>query len=81
MRKVGSIRDRGLFSRPFVASEDRDRHLFILVSLKSSQSLTSNVARIRRPFVALEPVSDVKDENAQTLWSKNRDRQLFPQVT
>ena len=25
MRKVGSIRDRGLFSRPFVASENRDR--------------------------------------------------------
>jgi len=31
--------------RPFVASENRDRHLFVLGSLKSSQSLTSNVAR------------------------------------
>jgi len=31
--------------RPFVASENGDRHLFLLGWSKSSQSLTSNVAR------------------------------------
>ena len=49
---VSDVRDKGAgIGRPFVASENRDRQVFVLGSLKTSQSLTSNVARIRRPFV------------------------------
>jgi len=54
--------------RPFVASEKRDRQVFALRSLKTSQSLNSNVAhevrrntRICRPFVASGLVPDVQD--------------------
>jgi hypothetical protein len=57
-RNVARIR------RPCVALENRDRQLFVLGWLKTSQSLTSNVARTVRPFVAAEPVSDVKDNVA-----------------
>ncbi len=60
-KKVDSFQ---LSVRQFVASENRDGQLFMLSSLKTSQSLTSNVARIRRLYVASEPVSDVKDNVA-----------------
>ena len=80
-----SVNNKGLGS---VASENRDRQLFMLGSLKSSQSLTSNGARIGRPSAVAEPVSDVKDNVAGKLrrytrirrsfvTSETRDRHLF----
>ena len=45
---VSDVKDNVATIRgPFVASENRDRQLFVLGWLKSSQSLTSNVAHPR----------------------------------
>ncbi len=47
------------------------------VSFENQPVLNSNVARIRRPFVASEPVSDVK-ENVAHKVRRYTSRTLFP---
>ncbi len=54
---------------PFVASET-GTGIFCLGFVRSSQSLTSNAARICGSFVALEPVSDVR----RNIWMPDQVR-------
>ena len=49
----------------------------MLGSLKTSQFLTGNVAGTVRPFVALEPVSDVKDNVAHEVRCYTEIRKAF----